>query len=284
MTQSAPLVSIITPSFQQAEFLEATIQSVLKQNYPNLEYIIMDGGSTDGSVEIIQRYADRLAYWISEPDRGQVDAINRGFKRSTGSILAWLNSDDTYEPNAINTIVKAFADAPEARLVYGEGWYIHSEGYRIRPCRFVRETFTSTYMVNKDPILQQAAFWKRDLWEDVGQLNEGLNWVFDWEWFIRARQKTEFHYIPQFLANYRVHAQAKTRSNDVHRRVEQAFITKTYGKWWHPNHLVQETRIIDHRVAQATQTWPKPMAWLLQKPSQINRWLLEQLFRGTYTT
>ncbi len=269
-----PLISIITPSYNQAQFLEETIQSVLSQAYPRLEYIIMDGGSTDGSREIIQKYTDQLAYWVSEPDSGQVDALKRGFARATGDILAWLNSDDTYEPDALQTVAKTFQQNPEAHLVYGEGWYINAQSARIRPCKFVRHTFNHRYLYNKDPILQQATFWRRELWDKVGPLNETYNWVFDWEWFIRAHQCTAFHYLPHFLASYRVHAAAKTRSTDIQRRREQARLTCTYGGWWHPNALTQATRIWTHQ----TQKTPfHPFAQLLRR-------LAERVFYGMYTS
>ena len=207
-----PQVSIVTPSFNQASYLETTIKSVLSQKYPNLEYIIMDGGSSDGSVDIIRQYEAHLAYWVSEPDKGQVDAINRGLSRATGDILGWVNSDDFYEPGALKKVVQTFINNSDVQLVYGEGWYVDVNGERIRPCKFVKSRFRDLYIYNKDPTLQAATFWTRDLWEAIGPLDESLNWVFDWDWFIRAYQKTRFHYIPCFLANYRVQPQAKTKN------------------------------------------------------------------------
>jgi glycosyltransferase involved in cell wall biosynthesis len=279
-----PCVSIVTPSYNQAQYLEETILSVLDQDYANLEYIVMDGGSTDGSVEIIRKYTDRLAYWTSEPDEGQSDAINRGFEKSTGQILAWLNSDDTYEPGTIQAVVDEFLAHPEARLVYGEGWYIDDEGLRIRPCSFVQSRFPSNYIYNRDPILQQAAFWTRALWDEVGPLNQSLNWVFDWDWFIRAYHKTSFHYVPKILANYRVHPQAKTRTQDIQRRMEHAWITSTYGAWWHPNYLVQKARILAYRVERGTEGWPRWLSRPICALASTPRKLFERLFYRMYTT
>ena len=125
---TTPLVSIITPSFNQARYLESTIHSVLDQDYPNIEYIIVDGGSTDGSAEIIHGFSDRLAWWVSEKDHGQTDAINKGFARAKGEILAWLNSDDTYQPHAIAEAVGLLRDRPEVGLVYGDANFIDENG------------------------------------------------------------------------------------------------------------------------------------------------------------
>ncbi len=125
------LVSIITPSYNQAHYLEATIRSVLEQDYSEIEYIIVDGGSTDGSREIIERYSSRLAWWVSEKDRGQTDAINKGFGRAHGEILAWINSDDTYEPGAVAQAVEYLQANPQVGMVYGDARFIDGEGRPI---------------------------------------------------------------------------------------------------------------------------------------------------------
>lgn len=279
-----PIISIVTPSYNQAKYLERTILSVLSQNYPKTEYIIMDGNSTDGSIEIIRKYSDQLSYWVSQPDKGQADAINRGFDHASGQIYSWLNSDDTYEPNTLRTIARIFNADPNVRFVYGEGWYIDEEDKRIRPCKFVRHTFPYNYLVNKDPILQQAAFWRSDLWTETGILDINLNWVFDWDWFIRAYQNTNFYYNPQFLSNYRVHSDAKTRSGNIKRRYEQAYITKKYGSWWHPNHLTQQFRIFDHNIQNITRSWPKSLQKIIRFFSSTSRKIAESAFYGRYSS
>ncbi|NVO00781.1 MAG: glycosyltransferase, partial [Geobacteraceae bacterium] len=126
-----PKITIVTPSYNQGRFLEKTILSVLDQGYPNLEYIVIDGGSTDESVEIIKKYADRLTYWVSEPDRGQSHAINKGFERATGEIFGWLNSDDWYHPGALQAVAEAFAANPDVGAVVGAGEMVDEEGKQL---------------------------------------------------------------------------------------------------------------------------------------------------------
>src|SRR5512141_1228507 len=156
------LVSIITPSFNQAPYIEATIQSVLGQDYPRIEYIIIDGGSTDGTVDVIRKYESRLANWVSEKDKGQTDAINKGFARAKGDILAWLNSDDTYEPGAIRAAVQYLQAHPETGLVYGDCNFINVSGQVIG--RFpAAQTDYARLRQGYVHIPQQAAFWRADL-------------------------------------------------------------------------------------------------------------------------
>ena len=127
-----PRITVVTPSFNQGRFLEETIQSVLYQDYPNLEYIVMDGGSTDGSADIIRRYSDQLAYWVSRPDRGQTDALIQGFGRASGDVLCWLCADDVWEPGTLWEVGRIFASQPETRAVYGDATFVDIEGRRIR--------------------------------------------------------------------------------------------------------------------------------------------------------
>ena len=160
-------ISIVTPSFNQATFLERTILSVLEQDYPNLEYIIVDGGSTDGSVDIIRKYSDKLAWWVSEPDGGQTDAINKGLRRATGEWVGWQNSDDIYYPGTFQKLATTAAKSPEAELVIGDIFLIDEYDRQIRDIVYVKPSYNA--MIAEGMILtNQAAFWRRHLHEEIG--------------------------------------------------------------------------------------------------------------------
>ena len=208
-----PLVSVVTPSYNQASFLEFTIRSVLEQNYPNIEYILVDGGSTDGSVDIIQRYADRFAWWISEKDRGQTDAINKGFARAKGDILAWLNSDDTYEPHAISDAVELLQGRPDVGLVYGDANFIDENGCIIG--RFpAAQTNYRRLRRGYVHIPQQASFWRSDLWKKVGPLDPSFYFAMDYDLWVRLAAQASVQYTPRLWANFRLHTQGKTVAAD----------------------------------------------------------------------
>jgi glycosyltransferase involved in cell wall biosynthesis len=208
-----PLVSIVTPSFNQAHFLEATIQSVLSQDYPRLEYIIVDGGSTDGSLEIIQKYADRLAWWISKPDQGQTDAINKGFAQARGDVLAWINSDDTYEPGALGEAANFLADHPEIGMVYGDARLIDENGAAIGMFP-ARQTNYSKLLKGYVHIPQQSSFFRGDLWRKLGPLDSSFYFAMDYDLWVRIAKVAPLQYQPRLWANFRLHRSGKTNISD----------------------------------------------------------------------
>ena len=258
-TALLPKISIVTPSYNQGQFLEETIMSVLSQSYLNLEYIIMDGGSSDNSVEIIRKYERRLGYWVSEPDQGQADAINKGFARASGEILGWLNSDDTYEPGAIDYVMNCFLRNPKWQSLYGEGRYIDEIGTHLGPCTCVQRSFDFDFLLKRDPILQPASFWRRQLWERVGPLDIGLKWGFDWEWFIRACRVTTFHYEPRLLANYRIHANSKTAGGGIQREAELVAIMRRHGADWQHQYLVCQSHRMTRAIGEIIGPWAIPI-------------------------
>ncbi len=214
MAHDLPLISIVTPSFNQARYLEETIRSVLSQDYPRIEYILVDGGSTDGSIDIIKKYEDSLAWWISEPDSGQTDAINKGFAHATGEIFAWLNSDDTYQPGAIRDAANYLAAHPEVGMVYGEANFIDENG-RVLGRFPAAQTDYRKLRRGYVHIPQQAAFWRAELWKQVAPLDDSFFFAMDYDLWVRLAKITRLQYLPgKVWANFRLHAEAKTIAAD----------------------------------------------------------------------
>lgn len=206
-----PLVSVITPSFNQAQFLEETILSVLDQNYPNTQYIVIDGGSTDGSVDIIKKYEDRLAYWVSEPDRGQSHAINKGWQRATGDILAYLNADDVYTPGAITAAVHALLANSEACMVYGDALFTNEHGKIRKKYKALPFDIHRTLESNDGFIPQATAFIRRHALDSVGLLDEELHMVMDYDLWVRLGLQYPVTSLPGiYLAKVREHSSAKS--------------------------------------------------------------------------
>jgi len=235
-----PLVSIVTPSFNQARFLDATIQSVLAQSYPRLEYIIVDGGSTDGSLDIIKKYSGRLAWWTSEKDKGQTDALNKGFAHTKGNILAWLNSDDTYQPGSVTSAVEYFQENSQLGLVYGDTQYINEAG-RVIGKFPAAQTDLQRLRQGYVHIPQQASFFRGDLWRSVGPLDPSFYFAMDYDLWVRLAARAQVKYVPQTWANFRLHNAGKTIADDdrcwpemlrVHYRDGGGFLSVIVAKYY----------------------------------------------------
>lgn len=209
-----PLVSVVTPSFNQGRYLEKTLLSVLGQDYPRVEYIVIDGASSDDSVDVIKRYAHRLAYWVSEKDMGQTDALNKGFAQAKGQILAWLNSDDLYAPGAISAAVAYLQANPQVGMVYGDLDFI-DENDRVIGRFNAAQTDLVRLRRGYVHVPQPATFFRAELWRQVGPLDPTFYFAMDYDLWVRLARVTRFQYLPgQVWAQFRLHSDAKTITAD----------------------------------------------------------------------
>jgi glycosyltransferase involved in cell wall biosynthesis len=223
-----PLVSIITPSFNQARFLPATLESVARQDYPRIEHIVMDGGSTDGSREILESWAStRPIIWQSGPDGGQAAAIQKGAELATGEIVAWLNSDDIFlDERVVSDIVMAFR--PGVAVVTAAGWYVRDDGTPIRRIPVYPSRLSFDVLRCVDWVLQPATFWRRDLMAQH-PLDPTLHFAFDWDFFIRLARATTIVPLDRDVAGYRLHGSGKTQTGGSVRLRELVEVTRRYS-------------------------------------------------------
>jgi len=211
---TGPTISVVTPSYNQGRFIGDTIRSVLDQGYPNLEYIIIDGGSTDETIDVIQKYEHRLTHWVSEKDGGAADALRRGFRIATGDIFAYLNSDDVYLPDALHTVSAVMRD-PDVDVAFGNIYWMDRDGRtggERRQTRFSRQA----YLFGAADLMQPATFWKRDVYFRSGEIDPSYRFAFDTDLFFRfAANDARFRHVNRFLASFRIHPDSKSSNDEI---------------------------------------------------------------------
>jgi glycosyltransferase involved in cell wall biosynthesis len=228
MSSGSPRFTVVTPSLNQVRFIERSIRSVVDQGYPNLEYFVMDAGSTDGSVDVIKRYADRIDYWVSAPDGGQSAAINAGWSRGSGEIVAWLNSDDFYLPGSLATVAAYMQAHPDVMVVYGKCEIVDRDGEVLD---VVGEPYRRRTMVmSRNVIPQPATFIRREALDAVGMLDESLDFVMDMELFLRVGQIRAPRFLDETFAGMTRHPDAKTSRGRIGMSRERWAIRLRYAR------------------------------------------------------
>lgn len=226
-----PKISVVTPSYNQGKFLEQTILSVLNQNYPNLEYIIMDGGSSDNSVEIIKKYSDKLTYWQSKPDGGQSAAINEGFRHATGEIYAWLNSDDQFAECALKAVGEYFFNHPQCQWISGISQMKDIKGKIVETIVPKKLDFICLSDWRNNIIYQPATFWRSELWNKVVGIDEKLNCSMDFDLWLKFAKISEGHIISKLLATALQHIDMKTKRVAYESWIETALVLCQHGEF-----------------------------------------------------
>lgn len=250
--ETTPAITVVTPSFNQAAYLEATLRSILGQGYARLEYLVLDGGSTDGSAELIRRFSDQLAFWVSERDGGQAEALNRGFARATGDIFCWLNSDDYLLPGTLARVAELLGPVREKPVVLTGGAILFRERAAEAWVRFP-PAHDPARLRRQGYLTQPATFWTAAAWRAVGPLDATLTYAFDWDWFIRASTVCEFIHVPELFAGYRLHAAHKSGTGGERRRVEVLEIIRRHG--------TSETAAHYAWLTAHPECWPAVQRW-----------------------
>lgn len=210
--QDWPRISIVVPSFNQGRFIGATLRSIIDQQYPNLELIVVDGGSTDNTLDVLKHYEAQLDWWVSEPDSGQTAAINKGFMQSTGDIMAWINSDDLVASGALHQVADYFIKHSDAQVVYGDRILINEESLEIG--RWILPCHSNRLLKFADFVPQETLYWTRKAWNLIGgRLDETFHFAMDWDFLLRLSEKhVDIRHLPKFLGLFRIHHQQKTSS------------------------------------------------------------------------
>jgi Glycosyl transferase family 2 len=274
-----PLISIVTPSFNQAGYIEETIRSVLLQGYPNLEYLILDGGSTDGAVDVIRKYAKHLTYWVSERDQGQSDAINRGLARCTGELMNWVNSDDLLLPGALRAVAEAAQNDPEAGVFVGAARRVDGDD------KLIYERWNTVEEINnpldwlRNYFTQPSTWFRRRVWREAGPLDVSLRYALDVDLWIRAARVCRFAWVPQLLSVDRAQPAAKTTAEKPQMFGELALVQARHGGIAIVQRDVTEThQLIDSLQgrgptlsAAVNATFPRLGRWFVAVRSRLSR-------------
>ncbi|MGB2869565.1 MAG: glycosyltransferase family 2 protein [Bacteroidota bacterium] len=238
-------ISIITPSYNQGEFIESTIRSVMEQDHKDIEHLVIDGGSKDSTISTLKKYPH--VQWVSEKDSGQSQAINKGFQRATGDIVAWINSDDYYEKNIFGAVTGFFESHSDCMLLYGDITFVDRQGRSL--FSITGDTIDYERLVEYPDIVRQPSFfWRRELLEEIGGVDENLDLVMDYDFFLRAGKRHKFHYLRNNLSYYRYYEENKSRSLARRQIVE---IIRVYRK----NQLRITARMVKHLVGKFVRSF-----------------------------
>ncbi len=263
-----PLISIVTPSFNQGKYIEETIRSVLLQGYPNLEYLILDGGSTDGAVDAIRKYEKHLTFWVSEPDKGQSDAINKGLARCTGELMNWLNSDDLLLPGALRALAEAARQDPEAGVYVGAARRVDGND------KLIYERWNTVEEINnpldwlRNNFIQPSSYFRRRLWQEVGPIDVTLRYALDVDFWIRAAKVCRFAWVPQLLSVDRAQPAAKTTAEKPQMYGELAMVQARHGGFA----IIQRDVTEVHKALEAFQPGKIASTAVNAVLSRFGRW------------